>query len=152
MTLVELMIACAILATLSAIALPLYAQVTERTRVASATADVRIIDSEIVAYQAVYGSPPATLADIGRATFKDPWGNPKDPWGNPYQYLNFAAAGASSSGLRRKDRFLVPLNSTYDLYSKGKDGQSQPALTATASRDDIVRAADGGYVGLASAF
>ncbi|MFQ5988854.1 MAG: hypothetical protein ACE5K9_02950 [Candidatus Methylomirabilales bacterium] len=49
----------------------------------------------------------------------------------------------------RKDQFLVPLNSDYDLYSKGKDGQSQPPLTAQARRDDIVRANDGGFVGLA---
>jgi general secretion pathway protein G len=46
----------------------------------------------------------------------------------------------------------VPLNSTFDLYSKGRDGQSQPPLTATASQDDIVRATDGNYVGLASRY
>ena len=43
----------------------------------------------------------------------------------------------------------MPLNSEYDLYSKGKDGASAPALTAAASKDDIVRANDGGFVGLA---
>jgi general secretion pathway protein G len=145
MTLVELMIVGAIIATLSAIALPLYAEVTERARVARATADIRIIESEIAAYEAVNGSLPGTLADIGRATFKD-------SWGHPYQYLNFAAGGPRATGLRRKDRFLVPLNSTYDLYSKGKDGRSQPPLTASVSQDDIVRAGDGVYVGLAAAF
>ena len=49
----------------------------------------------------------------------------------------------------RKDRFLVPINSCYDLYSMGKDGQSVPPLTAKASWDDIVRANDGAFVGLA---
>ena len=49
----------------------------------------------------------------------------------------------------RKDRSLVPLNSTYDLYSMGKDGQSQPPLTAKASRDDIIRANDGSFYGIA---
>jgi general secretion pathway protein G len=44
------------------------------------------------------------------------------------------------------------LNSTYDLYSKRKDGQSSSPLTAKASRDDIIRANDGGYIGLASAY
>ena len=34
----------------------------------------------------------------------------------------------------------------------GKDGKSRTPLTAKASRDDIVRAGDGAYVGLASAY
>lgn len=44
----------------------------------------------------------------------------------------------------------MPINSDYDLYSKGKDGKSQKPLTAAASRDDIVRAGNGAFVGLAS--
>jgi len=46
----------------------------------------------------------------------------------------------------------VPLNSTYDLYSKGKDGASASPLTAKASADDVIRANDGGYIGLASGY
>ena len=52
----------------------------------------------------------------------------------------------------RKDRFLVPINSDFDLYSMGKDRISQIPLTAKASRDDIIRANDGAYIGLAYAF
>jgi general secretion pathway protein G len=44
----------------------------------------------------------------------------------------------------------VPINSDFDLYSVGRDGQSAPALTAKVSQDDIVRANNGGFVGLAS--
>lgn len=145
LTLVELMIVMAIIATLAAIAVPLYAEVTERAKVARAIADVRIMDGEIVAFESVNGRLPTSLSEIGH-------GSLKDPWGNPYEFLNFVAAGPSSNGARRKDRFLVPLNSTYDLYSKGKDGQSQPPLTAGASHDDIIRANDGGYIGLASQY
>jgi general secretion pathway protein G len=141
-TLVELMIVLAIIATLAAIALPLYVNVQERARVARATADIRILDSEIGVFQAGKGRLPTSLAEIGRGTLKD-------PWGNPYEYLEFAAGPA---GLVRKDLSLVPLNSTYDLYSKGKDGQSQAPLTASASRDDIIRANDGGYIGPASGY
>jgi general secretion pathway protein G len=141
-TLVELMIVLAIIATLAAIALPLYVNVQERARVARATADIRILDSEIGVFQAAKGRLPTSLAEIGRDTLKD-------PWGNPYEYLEFAAGPL---GLVRKDLSLVPLNSTYDLYSKGKDGQSQPALTASVSRDDIIRANDGGYIGPASGY
>jgi general secretion pathway protein G len=52
----------------------------------------------------------------------------------------------------RKDRFLVPINSDFDLYSMGKDGESVPPLTAQKSRDDIIRANDGAYIGPAYAF
>jgi general secretion pathway protein G len=62
--------------------------------------------------------------------------------------LNFATV--HGTGQMRKDRFLVPINSTYDLYSKGKDGRSVMGLTANDSRDDIIRANDGAFIGLAS--
>jgi general secretion pathway protein G len=55
-------------------------------------------------------------------------------------------------GGARKDRFLVPINSDFDLYSMGKDGESLGPLTAITSHDDIIRANDGGYYGLASDF
>ncbi|MGH7274409.1 MAG: prepilin-type cleavage/methylation domain-containing protein, partial [Nitrospiria bacterium] len=52
----------------------------------------------------------------------------------------------------RKDAKLVPINSDFDLYSMGSDGQSASALTAKQSWDDIVRASNGGYVGIASEY
>jgi general secretion pathway protein G len=64
-------------------------------------------------------------------------------------YLNFAT---TPQGQWRKDHNLVPLNSAFDLYSMGKDGQSQPPLTAAASHDDIVRASDGNFIGMASRY
>lgn len=60
--------------------------------------------------------------------------------------------GAPAIAKARKDRFLVPINSDYDLYSVGPDGQSRPPLNAAASRDDIIRAADGAFYGLAEKF
>jgi general secretion pathway protein G len=77
-------------------------------------------------------------------------GNLLDPWGNPYQYLNHYTM--KGNGQARKDRFLKPLNSDYDLYSMGKDGQSSPPLQAKPSLDDVIRASNGSYVGLASNF
>jgi general secretion pathway protein G len=44
---------------------------------------------------------------------------------------------------------MVPVNSDYDLYSMGKDEDSQAAFTAQVSRDDVVRANDGNFFGLA---
>ena len=87
-----------------------------------------------------------------------------DPWGEPYVYLLLSGGGGGGNGKgngggggggngqARKDKFLVPLNSDFDLYSKGKDGASVSPLTAKSSRDDIVRANDGGYIGLAEKY
>jgi general secretion pathway protein G len=44
---------------------------------------------------------------------------------------------------------MVPINTDYDLYSMGKDEASTAPLTARASLDDIVRANNGGFIGLA---
>ncbi len=55
-------------------------------------------------------------------------------------------------GGARKDRFLVPINSDFDLYSMGRDGQTAAPLTANKSHDDILRASDGGFYGLAANF
>ena len=56
------------------------------------------------------------------------------------------------NGQARKDRFLVPLNSDYDLYSMGADGKSSSPINAKNSLDDIIRASNGSYVGLAANF
>jgi general secretion pathway protein G len=66
--------------------------------------------------------------------------------------LNIEDADAKTKGSIRKDKNLVPINSDFDLYSKGPDGKSTPPLTAKDSLDDIVRANDGGYFGVASKY
>lgn len=47
---------------------------------------------------------------------------------------------------------MNPLNSDFDLYSMGPDGKTATPLTAKASYDDIIRAVDGKFLGLASDF
>jgi general secretion pathway protein G len=140
-TLVELLIAIAIILTLAALAVPNFLAAIERARVARAVADVRTIGNAALGYQIINQQCPNSLAQIG-------YGAHLDPWGQPYQYLNFA--NVKGKGAMRKDRFLVPINSYFDLYSKGKDGKSVPPLTASASKDDVIWANDGGFVGLAS--
>lgn len=142
-TLIELLIVMAILMTLSAIAISRTLAAVDRARYARAVSEIRSLEREILAYQVRTDNLPANLDAIGR-------GNLLDPWGNPYQYLNFDLV--KGKGPMRKDRFLVPLNTEYDLYSMGKDGTSRPPLTAKASWDDIIRANDGGFVGLASEY
>ncbi len=140
-TLVELLIAMAIATTLAALAIPSLLRSIDNAHVVQAVGDLDAMEADIEAYDQLNDSLPNTLADIGRDQLLD-------PWGHPYQYLNFA--DVKGKGSMRKDRFLVPLNSTYDLYSMGKDGMSVPPITAKASHDDIIRANDGAYLGLAS--
>jgi general secretion pathway protein G len=142
-TLIELVLVIAILATIAAILIPNFMSALDSAKIARATADIQALETEIDSYQILNGTLPNTLDDLGRGTFLD-------PWGTPYQYLNFA--NVSGQGQMRKDRFLVPLNSTYDLYSMGADRQSLPPITASVSQDDIIRANDGAYVGLASKY
>jgi len=142
-TLVELLIVVAIMMTLAAMAIPSVVQSIESARVAKAIADIHTLETDIMLYEVTDGKLPDTLADVGR-------GDLLDPWHNPYQYLNFA--NIKGKGKMRKDRFLVPINTYYDLYSMGRDGKSVPPITAQPSQDDIICANDGGYVGLASQY
>jgi len=140
-TLIELLIILAIIAVLFSIGVALYSDTVEKARIAKAMADIANISSEISTFETMNERLPTSLSEVGRAGFLD-------PWGRPYEYLDLSV----SPGQARKDHALHPLNSDFDLYSKGKDGASQPPLTAASSRDDIVRANDGQYIGLASGY
>lgn len=142
-TLVELLITIAVILTICAIAVPNLLAALEQARMAKAVSDIRAIGDEVEEYELVNDRYPTTLADINRDKFPD-------PWGNPYRYLNFA--DTKGKGAMRKDRFLVPINTFFDLYSMGKDGRSVPPLTAKVSQDDVIWANDGDYVGKASQF
>lgn len=141
-TLAEILIVLAILAVLAMIAIPIYANIVVQTRNSRAIAEIYLLEKTISAYEISNGALPASLSYIEM-------GSILDPWGNQYQYTVVASV---PKGLLRKDKFLVPLNTLFDLYSMGPDGKSKPPLTATASWDDIIRANDGGYIGLASEY
>jgi general secretion pathway protein G len=138
--LVEMMIALAVVGVLVAIALPAYQRHLERVRIEQARRDITTLATAIQLRWEDARSYPASLADAGLGT-------PVDPWGRPYSYLSLSAA---TLGQARKDHSLVPINTDFDLYSMGPDGQSAPPLTAQPSRDDIVRANNGAFVGVAS--
>jgi len=142
-TLVEILIAVAILGILAFLALPAYQDYRERIRIAQAVTDIGYLQTQIKQFIDDNRTPPDGLAQIGQDKLLD-------PWGNPYQYLNLITM--KGKGQARKNRNLVPINSDYDLYSMGKDGASVGPLTAKSSRDDIVRANDGRFIGLAKEY
>jgi general secretion pathway protein G len=197
LTLLELMVAIAILAIVSSFAVLGYNGYIDTAKTSAAKAQIRELSILLTDYALDRGVYPDSLADINNAGLLD-------PWGNPYQYLKFPDRLTASSGQNglpgyalqgfsgeheegygdrgeypdgsdypeggeypdggddpggddkpanmgdvRKDRNLVPINSFFDLYSMGKDGQSRPPLTAPVSQDDVIYANDGAFIGLA---
>jgi general secretion pathway protein G len=142
LSLFELVLTVCIVAVLALVAVPSYSNYKERTRVSQAVIDIAAIGALIRAYYQDNRDYPSSLSQIGA--------DKADPWGQPYVYKVFRTPADRSSA--RKDKNLVPINSDYDLYSKGKDLATRPPLLAPQSRDDVVRANDGAFVGLASTY
>ncbi len=141
-TLIELMLVVAIIGIIAAIGTITFQSFAEKARIKKAASEISSIQVKIKGYEAYEGSLPNSLSDLDDF-------NMSDPWGNPYRYSNFAIVPPNQW---RKDKNLHPLNVDYDLWSNGKDGLSQPQLLAPVSHDDIVRASDGAYIGLATGY
>ena len=120
-------------------AVPAFNGYVERSRVARAVSDIGTMSLKLHRWQQDVHILPENLAQAGIFGV--------DPWGRPYVYLRVADARRAQL---RKDGELVPINTDFDLYSLGPDGVSALALPAAPSRDDVVRAANGAYIGLAA--
>jgi len=145
-SLIEILLAIAIIGTLVAIAVPSVSAAVNKARIKRACADIAAIGAKIEGFYSDFGYLPATIDDIEVV-------NRDDPWGNPYEYLIILGRKKNEvEGKWRQDRFLVPINSDFDLYSMGSDEDSRPPLTAQVSHDDIVRANNGNYIGVASKY
>jgi general secretion pathway protein G len=146
-TLVEALLIVAIIGTLLALLIPSYANLLDKSRTNRSIADIVKISQKLDEFLSDHGTLPETLNELMQHTKPLPL---IDPWGNPYEYLVILGKDKSDiQGKWRKDRFMVPINTDYDLYSLGKDEESQAPLTAQASWDDIVRANDGAFIGIA---
>jgi len=143
LTVIEVLIVLAIVGVLAGIALPKYLDYRERIRVAQAITDIAAMNAKARAYMLDNKTPPDSLSAINATSAID-------PWGRPYVYLKLLGASKGVIGKARKNKGLVPINSDFDLYSVGRDGISAGPLTAGASRDDVVRANDGRFIGLAA--
>ncbi|MFA9434982.1 MAG: type II secretion system protein GspG [Deltaproteobacteria bacterium] len=160
-TLVELIFGILIVLTLAAIAVPLFADYIHQANVARAITEIRTVEKEIVLFDTERGYYPGgkqpivtfmleSMQEIGRDNFLD-------PWGTPYQYRNLAQGPLTGGGKPqscRKDKSFNPLNYDFDLYSVGPDRvvPTKKQITVSDGADDIVRAANGRYVGEGAKF
>ena len=78
-TLIELMIVVAIIGILAAIAIPLYANVQARARLAKAQADARALASAVSIYSAHMGTLPTALTQL-TTTVTNTQGQPGGPF------------------------------------------------------------------------
>lgn len=139
-TLLEILAVVLILGILAGVALPRFMGAFEAARRGKAVAELRNLQYQIEIYRSLNENPPSIWDDLGLGPI------PKDPWGYDYVYQNHAIV---SLFLFRTDGPLVAVNSDYDLYSVGKDGLSLPNILLAGSKDDILRADDGGFFGAA---
>jgi general secretion pathway protein G len=127
---------------LVSLAVPTYVSFIERAKVSAAVGDISEISLAIEQFRLRNDDRlPLTLDELGI-------GVPLDPWGREYRFLNIFDGGAGILGDVRKDGRLNPLNTDFDLFSTGKDGDTTGPLNARASRDDVVRANNGAFIGL----
>ena len=126
-TLTELIVVVLIVGILCAIAVPVYSKFIGKARSVQAVTDINALEKEILMYK--YEDPnqrlPATLSQLTPADITD-------SWGRPYQY---APLGGSTPP--RQDHFSVNLNSDYDLYSLGEDGQTAPSSAISRPADRL---------------
>jgi general secretion pathway protein G len=132
-------IVLAVVLIAGSLAVPAFNGYVERSRLARAVSDIGTIGLKLHRWQRDGNTLPQTLAEAGIAAV--------DPWGRPYVYLRIADA---SRAQLRKDEDLIPVNRDFDLYSLGPDGLSALPLNAAPARDDVIRAADGAFIGVAA--
>ncbi|MGD8558093.1 MAG: prepilin-type N-terminal cleavage/methylation domain-containing protein [Gammaproteobacteria bacterium] len=137
-SILEVLVVIAIIGILASIAFPAYDSYRDKKNNTLAKTDILEIQSAIDKFYITNNRFPANLAEINEQ-------NRRDPWGNPYYYTNISTV---TSGSVRKDKNLTPVNSDYDLYSAGKNGETMLPFTAASSHDDIVRCNNGSYIGL----
>ena len=140
-TFLEIVVVIIIAALIVGSAFPAYMYLIDSARNRKAVQDIRDMADDIDRFWRLNKRYPTDLAEIFDQT-------PQDPWGINYQYLIIWNSPNPGSLPVRTDINLERLNSDYDLYSMGSDTVSLTPITEPTSRDDIVRADNGDFIGL----
>ncbi len=151
-TLIEVMLALAILAIIAALAIPAYQGYILEGRIGTAVKDIRqaelilndladdgqlgSLDANNTAVRGVYLRDSIVVLDDPSTApaGAQPW---LDPWGRIYRYQRPATRTDSSGAVSNNS--VNPQG--YDLFSDGPD--------ASDTADDVMRACNGGFVGTA---
>ncbi len=133
---IELLAVVAILSVLVILAMPAYDHFKTNAKVARCQSEISSIESQIALFVVDKNTMPDKLKEVPGAILND-------AWGNPYEYIPNGKTYLDSNG-------VSILNNDYDLYSKGKDGDTDLDLSKPKSRDDIVRVYEGTWVVLGS--
>lgn len=141
-TLIEVMIAIVLVGIFAGLAIPGYQSYRNKANQRLTAQQIATMQVRIKSFYDDNNTYPASLAAAGL-------GDMKDAWGRPYQYYNIAQ---NNIGGARKDKNLNPINTDYDLYSKGPDGVTQSQLDNRDSVDDVVRARNGAFIGVSADF
>ncbi len=136
------MLGVTLLGVLLAVAIPSYNAYRDRARTRMAAQQIAAMAAVIDAAWQENRAYPANLAEVNMA-------NLLDPWGRPYVYYNVDAGGRGGA---RKDKAQNPINTDFDLYSVGPDGRTKPQVSQKDSLDDVIRANNGAFIGVAADF
>lgn len=140
-TLIELLLIVIILGVLVSMLLPSFGKIMDSVRVTRCVVELSKIQIEIEAYFIENDVLPPSL-DVLVMNVEE------DVYGNPYRYHVID----TNPAIARQNEFFVNLNTSYDLYSVGKDGVTSQVIDDPESLDDIIVAADGGFIGLGADF
>lgn len=133
-TLIELVVITGTIGVLASIALGTFSDVKQIALASTASTEIREIERLINAYAMDnQGALPANLGVIGKAGATDPWGNGYIY--RPHDGINMRKAGG------------IDLNTDFDLFSAGADGNYVQSILQPTSKDDVIRINDGGWVG-----
>jgi general secretion pathway protein G len=142
LTLVELMMAVFLVGVLLALGVPAWTKHRNTVLSRHTAQDITMMATAIEAYAQANREYPDSLAQVQFA-------GRLDPWGNPYVYYNVDKLGRGGA---RKDRRLNPINSDFDLYSRGADRLTNNQVSHKDSEDDILRGNNGRFFGLGAQF
>jgi prepilin-type N-terminal cleavage/methylation domain-containing protein len=133
-TLVELILVLALIGILATMSVPLYNNYTDKAKNAAAISDIGVLSNEITAFSLDHNyAKPLNLGEIGRDKLHD-------PWKRNYEYRSIGVL---------KDEYGVLLNgNSFDVFSKGKNGDTADVGGVPETKDDIARMGNGNSVGM----